>query len=48
MANSISYATKMTEELDKLFVQSAVTGFLTDNALRAKFVGAHTVLVPDM
>ncbi len=48
MANSISYATKMTEELDKLFVQSAVTGFLTDNALRAKFVGAHTVLIPDM
>ena len=48
MANSITYATKMTEELDKLFVQSAVTGFLTDNALRAKFVGAHTVLVPDM
>lgn len=48
MANSIAYASKMTEELDKLFVQSAVTGFLTDNALRAKFVGAHTVLVPDM
>ncbi len=48
MANSITYATKMTEELDRLFVQSAVTGFLTDNALRAKFVGAHTVLIPDM
>ena len=48
MANSITYASKMTEELDKLFVQSAVTGFLTDNALRAKFVGAHTVLIPDM
>ncbi len=48
MSNSINYATKMTEQLDKLFVQSAVTGFLTDNALRAKFVGAHTVLIPDM
>lgn len=48
MANSISYASKLTEQLDKLFVQTAVTGFLTDNALRAKFVGAHTVLVPDM
>ncbi len=48
MANSITYASKLTEQLDKLFVQSAVTGFLTDNALRAKFVGAHTVLVPDM
>ncbi len=48
MSNSISYATALTEQLDKLFVQSAVTGFLTDNALRAKFVGAHTVLIPDM
>lgn len=48
MANSITYATKLTEQLDKMFVQSAVTGFLTDNALRAKFVGAHTVLIPEM
>ncbi len=48
MSNSITYASKLTEQLDKLFVQSAVTGFLTDNALRAKFVGAHTVLIPDM
>lgn len=48
MANKIAYASKMTEELDKLFVQSAVTGFLTDNTLRAKFVGAHTVLIPEM
>ena len=48
MSNTITYASKLTEELDKLFVQSAVTGFLTDNALRAKFVGAHTVLIPDM
>ncbi len=48
MSNSIAYASKLTEQLDKLFVQSAVTGFLTDNALRAKFVGAHTVLIPDM
>lgn len=48
MANSISYASQLSEQLDRLFVQSAVTGFLTDNALRAKFVGAHTVLIPDM
>lgn len=48
MANEITYASKLTEELDKMFVQSAVTGFFTDNALRAKFVGAHTVLIPDM
>lgn len=48
MPNNISLASKMTTELDKLFVQSAVTGFMTDNAMRAKFVGAHTVLVPEM
>lgn len=48
MANAITYASKLTEQLDKMFVQSAVTGFLTDNALRAKFVGAHTVLIPEM
>lgn len=48
MANEITYASKLTEQLDKMFVQSAVTGFLTDNALRAKFVGAHTVLIPEM
>ena len=48
MPNNITLASKMTTELDKLFVQSAVTGFMTDNAMRAKFVGAHTVLVPEM
>lgn len=48
MANSVTYATQLTEQLDRLFVQSAATGFLADNALRAKFVGAHTVLIPDM
>ena len=48
MSNNITYASKLTEQLDKMFVQSAVTGFLTDNALRAKFVGAHTVLIPEM
>ena len=48
MANEIMYASKLTTELDKLFVQSAVTGFMTDNAMRAKFVGTHTVLIPEM
>lgn len=48
MSNSLTYASRLTEQLDRLFVHSAVTGFLTDNALRAKFVGAHTVLIPDM
>lgn len=48
MANNIALATKMTTELDKMFVQTAVTGFMVDNAMRAKFVGAHTVLIPEM
>ena len=48
MPNAITYAQKLTNQLDKMFVQGAVTGFLTDNALRAKFVGAHTVLIPDV
>lgn len=48
MANNITLATKMTTELDKMFVQTAVTGFMVDNAMRAKFVGAHTVLIPEM
>ena len=48
MANEITYASKLTEQMDKMFVQSAVTGFFTDNAMRAKFVGAHTVLIPEM
>lgn len=48
MPNSIKYASMLTTELDKMFVQSAVTGFMTDNAMRAKFVGAHTVLIPEM
>ena len=48
MANTIVLAEKMTTELDKMFVQTAVTGFMVDNAMRAKFVGAHTVLIPEM
>ena len=43
-----TFAEKFTGELDKLFVQGAVTGFLADNVLRAKFVGAKTVLIPEM
>lgn len=46
--NSIALANKMTTELDKAIVQKSVTGFLTDNAMRAKFVGAGTVLIPDV
>ncbi|MBE6886767.1 MAG: hypothetical protein E7486_07455 [Ruminococcaceae bacterium] len=46
--NSINFAQNFTGELDKLLVSEAKTGFMTDNAFRAKFVGAHTVLIPDI
>lgn len=46
--NTIEFCEKLTGELDKLFVQGPVTGFLADNVLRSKFVGAKTVLLPEM
>ncbi len=46
--NNLEFAQKFTGELDKLFVQGPVTGFFADNVLRAKFVGAKTVLIPEM
>jgi len=46
--NTIHLAEKMTGALEKAIVQSAVTGFMADNVLRAKFVGAKTVLIPYM
>lgn len=46
--NSIATATKFTGELDKVFAQKSVTGFMLDNAFAAKFVGAHTVSIPDI
>lgn len=46
--NSIAYAQKYASELDKTIVQEAVTGFFADNALKTQFVGANTVLVPDL
>lgn len=39
---------KMTDELDKAVVQKPVTGFMTDNHLRGKFVGAKTVMIPEL
>lgn len=42
------FATKFASELDKMIVQKAVTGFFADNLLRAKFVGAKTVIIPDI
>ena len=46
--NTLSFATKFASELDKIIVQKSVTGFLTDNTMRAKFVGAKTVQIPDI
>ena len=46
--NSITYASKYAAELDKMIVQKAVTGFFADNIMKAQFVGAHTVLIPDI
>lgn len=46
--NSIEYAQKFAAELDKVYVQKAVTGFLADNVLKAKFVGAKTVVIPNV
>jgi len=46
--NTITLAQNMTDALEKVIVQKPVTGFFADNALSAKFVGANTVLIPDM
>lgn len=46
--NSIEYANKFASALDKQVVQDAVTGFFADNVLKAQFVGAKTVLIPDL
>ena len=46
--NSIETATAYTGELDKMFAQKSATGFFADNNLTAKFVGAKTVMIPDI
>ena len=46
MANSISYATKYAPELDKMIAQQSKTGFFSDNAFKAQFIGAKTVKLP--
>lgn len=46
--NTLAFCEKLSGELDKALVQKSVTSFLADNALRAKFVGAKTVLLPDI
>lgn len=46
--NSIETAVKYSEELDKLFAHKSATGFFADNTFGKKFVGAKTVIVPDI
>ena len=46
--NSVENATRYSEELDKVFEQKSATGFFADNALKTKFVGAKTVIIPDV
>lgn len=46
--NTLEFRTAMSEELDKAIVQGATVGFFEDNLLKAKFVGARTVLIPEM
>ena len=46
--NSIQNAAAYSEELDRLFTQKSATGFFADNALRTKFVGAKTVIIPNV
>lgn len=45
--NTLTLAERLTTDLDKLYVQKAKTGFFADNAMRSKFVGAGTVLIPE-
>lgn len=46
--NTVTYNENLTGELDRVLVQRSVTGFMADNVLRATFVGAKTVLIPDV
>lgn len=46
--NSLENAVRYSDELDKLFEQKSATGFFADNALATKFVGAKTVIIPDV
>ena len=46
--NSIENASRYSSELDKLFTQKSATGFFADNTLNTKFVGAKTVIIPDV
>ena len=46
--NTKEFATKFTGELDKILCEKTAVGFMTDNTLRAKFVGAKSVKIPQI
>ena len=46
--NSLENVKKYSDELDKVFAQKSAVGFFADNALATKFVGAKTVIIPDI
>lgn len=46
--NTLEFNTRLTGELDKKLVQESQTSFFADNNLRSRFVGARTVLIPDL
>lgn len=46
--NSIAAAEKYSGELDRVFEAKSATAFLADNALRTNFVGAKTVIIPEV
>lgn len=46
--NTLSFASNMTSELDKAVVQKPVTGFFADNGLKSRFIGAKTVMIPEL
>ena len=46
--NSLESREVYSTELDKVFEAKSATAFLADNALRQRFVGAKTVIIPDV
>lgn len=46
--NSLATASKYTDALDKKLVQEAQTSFFADSSFGARFVGAKTVIIPDV
>lgn len=46
--NSLQFREDLTNELDKVLVQKAVTTAFLDNSFGSKFVGRKTILIPDV